>query len=109
MQNLLLLLYGSCDVKDQRIYLIIWIGEKTVRLYLQSIDKDNHLTGDPPKMRIQSKTWLREDAQLFLQICNSIDSKVIRLINHCEFLKELMEYLDFKLLYGSINTIYFSH
>jgi uncharacterized protein YlbG (UPF0298 family) len=30
-----------------------------------------------------------------LQIQNSINNEVIGLINHCEFVKELMEYLDF--------------
>ena len=29
------------------------------------------------------------------QICNSIDSKVLGLVNHCEFVKELMDYLEF--------------
>ncbi|XP_027171698.1 protein ENHANCED DOWNY MILDEW 2-like [Coffea eugenioides] len=47
---------------------------KTVRLYLRSIDKDNHLTDDPPKDGSR-QTWLREDARLFLQIRNSIDSE----------------------------------
>ena len=28
-------------------------------------------------------------------IRNSIDGKVLTLINHCEFVKELMEYLEF--------------
>ncbi|XP_071912580.1 uncharacterized protein [Coffea arabica] len=79
---------------------------KTVHLYLRSIDKDNHLTDDPPKDGSR-QTWLREDARLFLQIRNSIDSEVISLINHCEFVKELMEYLEF--LYsgkGNISRIY---
>ena len=38
---------------------------------------------------------------------NSIDSEVISLINHCEFVKELMDYLDF--LYSrkeNISRIY---
>lgn len=79
---------------------------KTVRLYLRSIDKDNHLTDDPPKDGSR-QTWLREDARLFLQIRNSIDSEIISLINHCEFVKELMEYSEF--LYsgkGNISRIY---
>ncbi|XP_071933222.1 uncharacterized protein [Coffea arabica] len=79
---------------------------KTVRLYLRNIDKDNHLTNDPPKDGSR-QTWLREDVRLFLQIWNSIDSEVISLINHCEFVKELMEYLEF--LYsgkGNISRIY---
>ncbi|KAL5741578.1 hypothetical protein ACOSP7_028310 [Xanthoceras sorbifolium] len=79
---------------------------KTVRLYLRSIDKDTHLTDDPPKDESR-QTWLREDARLFLQIRNSIDSEVIGLINHCEFVKELMDYLDF--LYsgkGNLSRMY---
>ena len=32
---------------------------------------------------------------LFLQICNFIDGQVFTLINHYEFVKELMEYLEF--------------
>ena len=39
--------------------------------------------------------WLEDDARLFLQIRNSIDGKVLTLINHCEFVKELMDYLEF--------------
>lgn len=79
---------------------------KTVRLYLRSIDKDTHLTDDPPNDDSR-QTWLREDARLFLQIRNSIDSEVIGLINHCEFVKELMDYLDF--LYsgkGNLSRMY---
>ena len=47
-----------------------------------------------------------EDARLFLQIRNSIDSEVLGLINYCEFVKELMD-LDF--LYfgkGNISRIF---
>ena len=48
-----------------------------------------------------------DDALLFLQIRNSIDSKVLTFINHCEFVKELMEYLEF--MYsgkGNISRIF---
>ena len=38
---------------------------------------------------------MEEDARLFIQIRNSIDSKVLGLVNHCEFVKELMDYLEF--------------
>ena len=48
---------------------------------------------------------MEEDARLYLQIRNSIDSKVIGLINHCEFVKELMDYLEF-LYYGKVNVSY---
>ena len=37
-----------------------------------------------------------------LQIRNSIDGKVLTLINHCEFVKELMEYLEF-VYSGKVN------
>lgn len=67
---------------------------KTVHLYLRSIDKADHLTKDPPTDNTKG-VWLREDARLFLQIRNSIDGEVISLVNHCEFVKELMDYLDF--------------
>ena len=69
---------------------------KTIRLYLRSIDKDDHLIKDPPTTQEPNDlTWLREDARLFLQIRNSIDNEVINLINHCEYVKELMEYVEF--------------
>ena len=32
---------------------------------------------------------------MFIQIRNSIDNKVLGLVNHCEFVKELMDYLEF--------------
>ena len=32
---------------------------------------------------------------MFIQIHNSIDNKVSGLVNHCEFVKELMDYLEF--------------
>ena len=67
---------------------------KTIRLFLRSIDKDNHLTDMAPSDD-SKQAWLREDARLFLQIRNSIDSEVIGLVNHCEFVKELMDYLEF--------------
>ena len=38
---------------------------------------------------------MEEDARLFNQIRNSIDSKVLGPVNHCEFVKELMDYLEF--------------
>ena len=52
------------------------------------LDKDTHI--DDLKER-----WLEDDAHLFLQIRNSIDGKVFTLINRCEFVKELMNYLEF--------------
>ena len=46
---------------------------------------------------------MEEDARLFLQIRNSINSKVLGLINHHEFVKVLMDYLDF-VVFGKGNV-----
>ena len=46
---------------------------------------------------------MEEDARLFIQIRNSIDSKVLGLVNHCEFVKELMDYLEF-VFFGKGNV-----
>ena len=67
---------------------------KTIRIYLRSIAMDTHLTDEPPTDNTRA-AWLRDDARLFLQIRNSINSEIISLINHCEFVKEMMEYLEF--------------
>ena len=60
---------------------------KTIRLYVRSICMVAHLTKDPPTDDLKEQ-WMEEDARLYLQIRNSIDSKIIGLINHCEFVKE---------------------
>ena len=54
----------------------------------------SHLTKDPPTDDSKDQ-WMEEDACFFLQILNSIDNKVLGLINHYEFVKELMDYLEF--------------
>ena len=54
----------------------------------------NHLDKDPLTDYSKEK-WLEDDVCLFLQIHNFIYSKVITLINNCEYVKELMEYLEF--------------
>ena len=66
----------------------------------------SHLDKDP--LTDDSKErWLEDDARLFLQIRNSIDCKVLTLINHCEFVKELMEYLEFMYFgKGNISRIF---
>ena len=64
----------------------------------------SHLSKDPPTDDSKDR-WLEDDAHLFLQIRNSIDDKVLTLINHCEYVKELMEYLEF--VYSSKEN--FSH
>ena len=67
---------------------------KTIRIYVRSVCMGGHLTKDPPTDDSKEK-WMEEDARLFIQIRNSIDSKVLGLVNHCEFVKELMDYLEF--------------
>ena len=53
-----------------------------------------HLTKEPPT-NDSKEQWMEEDARMFIQICNSINNKVLGLVNHCEFVKELMDYLEF--------------
>ena len=67
---------------------------KTIRIYIRSVRMGGHLTMDPPTDDSKEQ-WMEEDACLFIQICNSIDSKVLGLVNHYEFVKELMDYLEF--------------
>ena len=52
-----------------------------------------HLTKNP--LADDSRELWMEDALLFIQIRNSIDSKVLGLVNHCEFVKEKLDYLEF--------------
>ena len=47
---------------------------------------DDHLDKDPPTNDSKDQ-WLEDDAHLFLQFRNSIDDKVLTLINHCEYVK----------------------
>ena len=54
----------------------------------------NHLNKDPPTDNLKER-WLKDDARLFRQIRNSIDGKVLTLINDYEYVKKLMEYLEF--------------
>ena len=54
---------------------------KIVRLYLRSIRMDSHFTEDS-STDDSNELWLKDGAHLFLQICNSIDGKVLTLINH---------------------------
>ena len=54
----------------------------------------SHLDKDPLTDDLKEQ-WLEDDVCLFLQIHNSIEGKVLNLINHYEFVKELMEYLEF--------------
>ncbi|KAL6311472.1 hypothetical protein AAG906_012053 [Vitis piasezkii] len=79
---------------------------KTIKIYLRSVAKDDHLTEEPPT-DITRKLWMQDDARLFLQMKNSINSDIVGLLSHCEFVKELMDYLDF--LYsgkGNVSRTY---
>ena len=67
---------------------------KTIRIYIRSVRMGDHLTKDP-STDDSKEQWMEEDARMFIQICNSIDNKVLGLVNHCEFVKGLMDYLEF--------------
>ena len=67
---------------------------KTIRIYIRSVRMGGHLTMDPPTDDSKEQ-WMEEDVCLFIQIRNSIDSKVLDLVNHYEVVKELMDYLEF--------------
>ena len=85
--------------KDKLIGLSYSNWSKTIHLYLRSI----HLDKDPPTDNSKER-WLEDDAYLFVRIRNSIDGKVLTLIIHCEYVKELMKYLEF--VYSSKGNIY---
>ena len=67
---------------------------KTIHLYLRSIRVASRFDKDP-SIDDSKERWMEDDACFFLQIRNSIDDKVLTLINHYEFVKDLMEYLEF--------------
>ena len=46
----------------------------------------SHLDKDPP-MDDSKERWLEDDARLVLEIRNSIEGKVLTLINHYEYVK----------------------
>ena len=75
---------------------------KIVCFYVRSICMTPHLTKDPPTDDSKEQ-WMEEDARIYLQICNSIYSEVIGLYNHYEFVKEIIDYLEF-LYYGKGNV-----
>ena len=55
---------------------------------------NNHIVEDP-LIDDSREQWLRDNAHLFLQIQNFIDSEVIGKSITYEFVKELMDYLDY--------------
>ncbi|XP_019153533.1 PREDICTED: uncharacterized protein LOC109150012 [Ipomoea nil] len=90
----------DCKLNDSNY--LEWIH--VIKLYLTSLDKSDHLS---KPLADQDATWVRDDARLFLQICNSIDEGIVGFISHCASIKELMEYLEY--LYagkGNITRVY---
>ena len=63
---------------------------KTIQIYVRSIR-------------------MEEDACLFLEICISTDSKVIRLINNYEFVKELVGHLEICIMRKGMSHKYFRY
>ena len=72
--------------EDKRTSLNYLKWSKTIRIYGRSVRMGGHLTRDPLADDLKEQ-WMEEDARLFIQIYNSIDSKVLGLVNHCEFVK----------------------
>ncbi|GJS85271.1 polyprotein [Tanacetum coccineum] len=66
------------------------------------IGKAYHLKDKPPTDETKDQ-WLQNDACLFLMIRKSIEPSVIPLVDHCEYVKELIDYLDF--LYSGQKNI----
>ncbi|CAA0822624.1 Unknown protein [Striga hermonthica] len=92
------------DVKLNGSNFLGW--SKTIIVHLHSIDKDDQLDSCPPTGDVKDDTnraWLRDDAKLLFQIRNSIEPDILSLVNHCEFVKELMDYLTF--LYSGRTNI----
>ena len=65
---------------------------------------DDHMIENPLEDVNKKKNWLRDDAYLYLQIKNCINSEVIGLVDHCKTFKELLEFLDF--LYSGKEQIH---
>ena len=62
---------------------------------------DEHIKEEPPTVATK-KIWLRNDSRMILQIKNSIDLEIVKLVNHCKSIKKLLKYLDF-LYFGEKN------
>ncbi|RCU35078.1 hypothetical protein DVA81_18085, partial [Acinetobacter baumannii] len=60
------------DEKLNSINYFYW--NKTVRLYLRSVSQERHLINNPPaEIDPKYSEWMRIDAQLLIQIRNSIE------------------------------------
>ena len=65
MLDVVLVMYKIADHKLNGHNYLDW--SKTIRLYLQSSDMNNHMVEDP-SIDDSREQWLQEDACLFLQI-----------------------------------------
>lgn len=63
--------------------------------YIRSLDMDDHLSLELSSIDDTNKNSLWDKSWLIQQIKNSIKRVIIGLVNHCEFVKELLEYLEF--------------
>ncbi|KAJ9558057.1 hypothetical protein OSB04_012671, partial [Centaurea solstitialis] len=75
---------------------------KTIRIYLRSMGMASHFTSEHPTGN-DYDSWLQSDARLYLQIINTIEPSVSSLVSHCEYVKDLIEYLEF--LYSGRSNI----
>ncbi|XP_065864663.1 retrovirus-related Pol polyprotein from transposon TNT 1-94 isoform X3 [Euphorbia lathyris] len=67
----------------------------------ESIRKTHHLTDDP---KTDNEDWMADDACLFLGIKNSIDTSIVGMVRHCEYVQQLMDYLQN--LYAGKNNLF---
>lgn len=67
------------------------------------MEKEDHLTKDPLTDAKLAKTWAIDDARIFSQMLNSMDSDVTALVTHVETMKELCEYLE--MLYSGKDNL----
>ena len=54
---------------------------KTIKFYLRSVAKDDHLTEELPNDNTR-KLWMQDDARLLLHVKNSINSDIVGLLSH---------------------------
>ena len=68
-------------------------SSRTIWFYLRSTKIDGDIDQDLPEDD-SKKDWLHDDTWLYIQIKNSIESEVVGLVNHCDSVNELLEFLE---------------
>lgn len=74
--------------------------KKIIRLTLTGRNQHNHLTESKPA---NDANWDVVDALILSQMLGSMEKGVVRLVTHCDTVKQLWEYLD--VLYSGRNNL----